>query len=319
MRKIDYLRISVTDRCNLRCVYCMPEKGVEFIPHSSILSFEEIEYLVRLYSENMGITKLRLTGGEPLVRSGILNLIRSLKKIEKIKDLSMTTNGTYLSKCAKDLFNVGLDRLNISLDTLNPLQYSKITRVGNLDGTLNGIEAALKAGFSNVKLNAVVINNMNVDQIIPLSELTLKMPVSVRFIEYMPINGDREKFFPYMKMLDILKTKYPLLEKVDVKIGNGPSVYYKIPNSKGYIGFITAMSDHFCASCNRMRLTSDGKLRPCLLSNIEVDLKTILRSQSKDKDLILIEKFKQALGLKPIHHQLVEKDITGRRMYGIGG
>jgi cyclic pyranopterin phosphate synthase len=318
MRKIDYLRISVTDRCNLRCIYCMPEKGIKFIPHKEILSFEEIEYLVKLYAENLGITKVRLTGGEPLVRKGILSLVRSLNNIEELTDISMTTNGIYLSEYAKELFDTGLKRINISLDTLDPEQYSKITRVGNLNDVLKGIDAALKVGFTNVKLNAVIINDLNVDQIIPLTELILRLPVSVRFIEYMPINGDRDKFFPADKMIELIKGKHNL-EKVDVKIGNGPAIYYKIPNAKGYVGFITAMSNHFCSSCNRMRLTSDGKLRPCLLSNIEVDIKNILRGNLQNKNELLIEKFKEALNLKPIHHHLVDEDIDGRRMYGIGG
>ena len=318
MRKIDYLRVSVTDRCNLRCIYCMPEKGVKFISHEEILSFEEIEYVVRLYAKNLGITKVRLTGGEPLVRKGILSLINSLNNIKELTDISMTTNGIYLSEYAKELFSVGLKRLNISLDTLDTEQYSKITRLGNLSDVLKGIDSALKAGFKNVKLNAVIINNVNVDQIAALAELTLTLPVSVRFIEYMPINGDRDKLFPADKMIGIIKSKYNL-EKADVRIGNGPAIYYKIPNSKGYVGFITAMSNHFCSSCNRMRLTSDGKLRPCLLSNIEVDIKGILRGGLQNKDEILIERFKEALKLKPAHHHLVDEDINGRRMYGIGG
>ncbi len=317
MRKIDYLRISVTDRCNLRCLYCMPENGVKFIPHNEILSFEEILYLVKIYTK-VGIKKVRITGGEPLVRKNVVELIKRIKSLSLIEDLSMTTNGIFLDKFAEPLFNAGLDRINVSIDTVDPDKYHSITRLGNLENLLNGIDAALNAGFDNLKLNTVVMKGINVDEVPSLVGFAVKKGLTIRFIEYMPINGDRDKYVPTSEIKKIIESIY-FLEPTESTFGNGPAVYYKVKNTASFVGFITAMSNHFCSSCNRMRLTSDGKLRPCLLSNIEVDVKNVLRSDNKDKENLLTNKFYEAIKLKPIHHRLVDENIDGRKMYGIGG
>ncbi len=317
MRKINYLRISVTDRCNLRCVYCMPETGVKFIPHREILSFEEIEYVVKILVKE-GINSVRITGGEPLVRKGVIGLLKRIKNIEGINSISLTTNGILLSSFADELAAVELNSINISLDTLNSEQFLKITRVGDINDVLRGINAVLKRDFKMIKINSVIMNDFNLDQIIPLAEMSINDPINVRFIEYMPINGDREKFVSAEVIKKILMSKYDL-EKDNSSLGNGPAYYYKIRNAKGHIGFITAMSNHFCSTCNRMRLTSDGKFRPCLLSNIEVDIKDALRETFTDRDKLIKERFYQALSLKPLHHKLVDRDIDGRRMHEIGG
>jgi cyclic pyranopterin phosphate synthase len=295
----------------------MPENGVKFISHNEILSFEEIFYLVSIYTK-IGIRKVRITGGEPLVRKNIVELVKKIKSLSLIEDLSMTTNGIFLNKFAKPLFDAGLDRINVSIDTVDPDKYSKITRLGNLKDLLSGIDTALNVGFNNLKLNTVVMKDINFNEVPSLIKFAVNKGLTIRFIEYMPINGDREKYVSASEIKKIIESAY-FLEPVDSTFGNGPAVYYKVKNTDSYVGFITAMSNHFCSSCNRMRLTSDGKLRPCLLSNIEVDVKAILRSNGENKEKLLTDKFYEAISLKPIHHRLVDENIDGRRMHGIGG
>ena len=330
-RDIDYLRISLTDRCNLRCVYCMPEEGVEQRSHDEILSFEEIERVVRM-STKFGIRHLRFTGGEPLVRKGMTDLVRACQQIEGIEDVALTTNGILLPTFAEELKEAGLSRVNISLDTLDDEVYRTMTRCGNLDEALSGVEAALEAGFDPVKLNTVVIRSMDQD-LAAFAALTKDRPLHVRFIEYMPLGSscsteiarwNADEVIPLPELIDSLTTAceaaglgilYPF-DGTDAQApkGWGPARYWKLPDSQGTIGFITSVSDHFCDSCNRLRLTADGKLRLCLFSDQEIDLRDALR-HGTDEDLE--ELFAQALAQKPESHEF--RTGTRREMVQVGG
>jgi len=318
-RPINYLRISVTDRCNLRCVYCMPEEGVALMAHSDILSYEEIYTVVKAAAE-MGINKVRLTGGEPLVRAGLSDLLRLLTSIDTIDDISLTTNGTRLAQYAIELKEAGLHRVNVSLDSLKPEMFNKITRCGNLEDTLEGIEAAKTAGLTPVKINMVVMAGINDDELTDFASKTVNDGWHVRFIELMPLNGDDSshiKLVPASEMRKRIETMGKL-EPSEVDVGNGPAKYYRLPGATGTIGFITPITEHFCYRCNRLRLTADGKLRPCLLSEEEIDLKEPLRSGASALELKkLIEK---AIASKPKGHRLAEgKKRNGRPFSQVGG
>ena len=316
-RSINYLRISVTDRCNMRCLYCMPPEGVPQMPHSEILSYEEIRTVVRAAAE-LGIDRIRLTGGEPLVRAELPKLIRMLSQIEGIKELSLTTNGTVLKKYALELKQAGLSRVNISLDTLKPDKFRYITRLGELKTVLEGIEAAKEAGFELVKINTVVMRGMNDDEILDFAKMTYKEGCHVRFIELMPFKGAAE-FVPSIELRQYISL-LDKLEPCESITGNGPATYYRLAGAKGAIGFISPLTEtSFCSRCNRMRLTPDGKLRPCLLGEDEVDLKTPLRtnaSMEELKSLIL-----KTVASKPEHHHLEGGNIrvVNRKMSQIGG
>ncbi len=328
-RKIDYLRISVTDRCNYRCLYCMPEEGVKSINPCEILSMEEISRFVRIVAGE-GISTIRLTGGEPLVRKGIIDLVRQIKEIDGIKSLAMTTNGSLLPKMARDLKDAGLDRVNISLDTLDANMFSYLTRRGTLEEALAGIDTAFEVGFDPVKLNSVVIRSINQD-FPSFVRLTLDRPIHVRFIEFMPVGHqagvndagwNESDVIPsdeLRAMIDSLCESAGLGRLVPVDSasrpdGLGPANYYRLPGAKGTIGFISSLSNHFCSSCNRMRLTADGCLRPCLFSDDEYSVREALRNGS-DEDVLRI--FYEALHNKPdSHHNRVGTD---RNMSKIGG
>ncbi len=317
-RPINYLRISVTDRCNLRCVYCMPEEGVTLMSHSDILTYEEI-YTVAKVAAGMGINKIRLTGGEPLVRLGLTDLVKMLAGIEGVDDLSLTTNGTMLAQHAAELKKAGLRRVNISLDTLKPERFREITRCGELEDTLRGIGAARAAGLNPVKINMVVMAGINDDEIIDFARKTVNDTWHVRFIEHMPVTGDLpvSSIFPVSEMRKRIESLGEL-EPWHVDVGNGPARYYRLPGAKGTIGFITPVTEHFCYKCNRIRLTADGKLRPCLLSEEEIDIKEALRSGAPPDELKrLIEK---AIACKPERHHLAEgKKKNGRPFSQVGG
>ena len=311
-REITYLRVSVTDLCNLRCRYCMPAEGVCKKDHKDMLTAEEIENAIKA-AASIGINKVRITGGEPLVKRGIVDICGAAAATEGIKEVCMTTNGILLPKFASDLKNAGVKRLNISIDTLNPDKFAYISRVGRLEGTLKGIETALETGFDKIKLNAVLIGGFNDDEIPQLAELTKKWPVDMRFIEMMPMcdNGDfgASAFIPYTAVLDAL----PELERV----GKDGSVakLYRLPGAKGNIGLISPVSDHFCAECNRIRLTSDGKIRPCLHSNAEYPIKGLDYNG-------MVEQFKKAVLAKPERHgelSYTQRSEAERGMYEIGG
>ncbi|OGN97754.1 MAG: cyclic pyranopterin phosphate synthase MoaA [Chloroflexi bacterium RBG_13_51_36] len=316
-RSINYLRISVTDRCNLRCIYCMPPEGVPQMSHSEILSYEEIQSVVRAAAE-LGVNKVRLTGGEPLVRADFPHLVKMLSQINGIEELSLTTNGILLKKYALELRQAGLSRVNVSLDTLKADKFRYITRLGELKDVLEGIEAAKEAGLSPVKINTVVMRHMNDDEILDFARMTYREGWHVRFIELMPFKGVAE-FIPSIE----LRQHISLLGKLEPRepmTGNGPALYYSLAQAKGTIGLISPLSElSFCSHCNRVRLTPDGKLRPCLLGEDEIDLKMPLRnnvSMEELKQLIL-----RAVASKPEHHHLKETNDrpVKRKMSQIGG
>jgi cyclic pyranopterin phosphate synthase len=318
-RPINYLRISVTDRCNLRCVYCMPEEGVSLMSHSGILTYEEIFTVVKAAAE-LGINKVRLTGGEPLVRLGLPDLVRLIAGIKTIDDIALTTNGILLPQYAAELKEAGLHRVNISLDTLKPDNFRRITRCGDLKDTLEGIKAAHDAGLEPVKINVVVMAGINDDEILDFTAKTVNEGWHVRFIEHMPVINDEPLASRLVSVSEMRRAIESLgkLEPCQVKAGNGPAKYYRLPGATGTIGFITPVTEHFCYRCNRLRLTADGKLRPCLLSEEEIDIKEPLRHGASVSELkSLIEK---TIASKPKGHRLSEgRKQKGRPFSQVGG
>lgn len=305
-RDINYLRVSITDRCNLRCVYCMPKEGLSLIGHDDILRYEEILRIIRV-AVGMGIKKVRLTGGEPLIRRGLVEFISSLNKIEALKDISLTTNGILLEAYAERLFNAGLKRINISLDSLNAQKYAQITRGGDLKTVLRGIDEVFRIGFWPIKINIVAIKGFNDDEIIDFAKLTLDKPYQIRFIELMTVgrtglNYDG-KYISSDQIKSCIANSY-WLEPVDgiTNQNDGPAEMYKIRDGVGKIGFISPLSHKFCFKCNRLRLTSDGQIRSCLLSDEEFDLKQPLRNGCRDEDLMEI--INDAIARKPLKHDL---------------
>lgn len=349
-RVIDYLRISLTDRCNLRCVYCMPAKGVPFRAREDILSFEEIERFAAIAVAE-GINKIRLTGGEPLVRLGVVDHVRRLREITGLESIALTTNGILLPKYAPELREAGLSRVNISIDSLDPETYRRMTRGGDVADALAGVDAAFDAGFSPVKLNVVVVRSLAQD-LLGFARMTLKRALHVRFIEYMPIGDDADaddadaddadaaesresgaasecEFHwtraDHVSADEILatladaagKAGYGALEPVarsNAPGGWGPARYYRLPESEGTIGVISPLSHHFCGECNRLRLTADGRLRGCLFSDDEIDVRSVLRGGTDEdvRDLVRL-----ALSSKPESHG--RRIGTARRMSQIGG
>jgi len=321
-RPINYLRVSITDRCNLRCVYCMPPEGVSHRDMREILTFEEIETVVRAAAE-LGISKVRLTGGEPLVRLGVVDLVGMLAQVPGVDDLSMTTNGTLLAGTAAALAQAGLNRVNISLDTLRPDRFERITRRGQLDDALAGIEAAKAAGLNPVKVNMVVMRGFNEDEVVEFARLTVDEGWHVRYIEMMPIGSgsawSAETCVPISEIQQWITDAMGPLRPAKMKQGNGPARYYRLPNAaEGTIGFISPITEHFCHACNRLRLTADGRLRPCLLANTELDLRAVLR---EDGGLESVRRsLQEAIHLKPPKHHLEENAAPqGRTMSEIGG
>ena len=323
-RPISYLRISVTDRCNLRCIYCMPPEGVHWRSHEEILRYEEIETIVRAATE-LGISKVRLTGGEPLVRPGIVDLVRYLARIPGVDDLAMTTNGILLSRYATALAEAGLQRVNVSLDTLCPERFQRITRLGRLEDVLAGMEAAREAGLEPVKINTVVIRGMNDDEVVDLARKTMGAGWNVRFIEPMPVGNGvladgewRERVVTKKEVQRRIEAALGELEPAKMSVGNGPARYCRLPGAKGTVGFITPISEHFCYRCNRLRLTADGQLRPCLLSDYEINLRTPLRQGANVEQVkgLLLE----GIESKPMQHHLDESMRPENRvMSEIGG
>lgn len=311
-RKIEYLRLSVTELCNLRCRYCMPAEGVCKKAHSMMLSEDETIDAVKAAAE-LGITKLRITGGEPLVKKNIVSICRRSAEIEGIRELCMTTNGTLLPGYADELRRAGVSRLNISLDTLNSRKYAYISRTGELEDALAGLESALEAGFDKVKINTVLIGGFNDDEIRSLAELTLKYPVDLRFIELMPMydGGDfgPEAFIPYTAVTERLP------ELVPAEPDGGVAKLYELPGAKGKVGLISPVSAHFCGSCNRLRITADGFVKPCLHSGLEYSLKGLPKEEMK---AVLVK----AILSKPEWHgklSYTERSGSGRNMNAIGG
>ena len=320
-RPINYLRISVTDRCNLRCIYCMPSDGVNLMSHGDILTYEEIYTVVSAAAE-LGIDKIRLTGGEPLVRAGLPDLIQMLARIDTINDISLTTNGRLLSHYATELKQAGLQRVNVSLDTLKQDKFEFIThRNNNLGDVLEGIEAARSVGLNPVKINTVVMAGINDDELLDFATKTIDDGWHVRFIELMLPVGVSTTASQLVSVSDIRERLRPLgeLEPCLPSAGNGPAKYFRFPHARGTLGFITPVSEHFCFRCNRLRLTSDGKLRSCLLAEDEIDLRQPLCSGLSSNGLIkhLIE---EAVTRKPLHHRLDEGYIPKDRPFSqVGG
>ena len=313
-RKIEYLRISVTDLCNLRCRYCMPERGVDKRPHGAILSVEEIIEICEAAAK-VGIKKVRITGGEPLVRRGVIEICRGIKAISGICELALTTNGLLLEDMAADLKTAGVDRVNISIDSLDPEKYAHMTRGGDLDRVLRGIEAAKRTGLTPIKLNAVLIGGFNDDEIPSLVELTRENEYEMRFIELMPIGESlpfwEKGFVPNSAVLAAVPELEPATDD-----GDGVARHYRLPGAMGCVGLINPISSHFCKSCNRLRLTADGMLKPCLHSSAEVPVRGL---HSGELEAAIIS----AIGLKPQSRgndlSLEHPSVAGRRMNQIGG
>jgi cyclic pyranopterin phosphate synthase len=323
-RPISYLRVSVTDRCNLRCIYCMPAEGVPSCSHEEILRYEEIEMVVRAAAE-LGISKVRLTGGEPLVRLGLVDLVDMLARIRGVDDLAMTTNGILLARYAQELAEAGLQRVNVSLDTLRPERFQRVTRCGRMEDVLAGMEAARAAGLAPIKINTVVIRGMNDDEVVDFARRTVETEWNVRFIEVMPVGngvmtagGWRERVVTAQEIRHRIEAALGKLEPAKVSAGNGPARYYRLPGAKGTLGFITPVSEHFCYQCNRLRLTADGQLRPCLLSDQEIDLRTPLRGGAGIEEIKAL--LLKGIDDKPMRHHLGECQLPEKRaMSEIGG
>ncbi|MDA8188642.1 MAG: GTP 3',8-cyclase MoaA [Dehalococcoidales bacterium] len=338
-RPIQYLRVSVTDRCNFRCFYCMPQQGVQNRRHSEILTYEEIALIVRA-AAGLGLSKVRITGGEPLVRLGIVDLVRMLAEIPGIDDLAMTTNGFLLATHARALKEAGLRRVNVSLDTLKPDRFARITGAPALKRVIAGIEEAREAGLRPIKINVVALRGVNDDELADFAAVTIEKEWNVRFIELMPLGQTAAwgsgSYLPVDEIKEIIGALGPLEpdapdepkpdaadqrgepERSALPTTIGPARYCRLPGAKGTIGFISPVSDHFCFNCNRLRLTADGRLRPCLLWEDEIDLRTPLREGATLEDVKGL--LTHAAAIKPEGHRLSERIVpVGRVMSEIGG
>lgn len=318
-RQHTYLRISLTERCNLRCQYCMPQEGVQLNPTASLLTTSEIVYLVKLFV-SQGVDKIRLTGGEPLVRQDVVDIVGAIKDLG-VKSIAMTTNGLLLAKKLPSLKEKGLSMLNISLDTLVPQKFEFISRRKGWDRVMASINLALQMGFSPVKINCVVMRGLNEDEIVDFVALTEDKNLDVRFIEYMPFDGNKwndRKLVPYKEMLDKIYQRWPKLEKIQDG-ANDTTKAFKIPGSIGKVGFITSMTDHFCGTCNRLRITADGNLKVCLFGNAEVSLRDAIRDNTSEDQLLGI--IGAAVGRKKKQHagMLNLANMKNRPMILIGG
>lgn len=310
-RHIDYLRISVTDRCNLRCIYCMPKEGIRHVPVEDVLTYEEIIKIVSVCS-SLGITKIRITGGEPLVRKDVIKLVSDIAGLNAIEDLSMTTNGVLLKDYARELKSVGLIRVNISLDTLDRNRFKYITGSAYLDRVLGGIREAVEVGLIPVKINMLLLDNKSIEEVKDFIKLTIEDPIHVRFLEFMPVGGlQGYRVSAEDVMIDNVES---------IKIyGNGPAKYFRLKGAVGTIGFIRPLSEKFCSSCNRLRLTSRGVLKGCLHSDTGINLKEPLRRGCRREELAQLIKI--SVQSKPKEHHLGEKplDILECSMCQIGG
>ena len=317
-RTIDYMRISITDRCNLRCIYCMPSEGLVPMKHEDILSYEEIARILRI-AVRIGVRKVRITGGEPLIRKNISYLISLIENIKDIEDLSLTTNGIPLAGCAQDIADAGLKRVNISLDSLRADRYREMTRGGDLDSVFKGIESAERAGLIPIKLNMVPMRGFNDDEIGDFAQLTLKTPYQVRFIEFMPFGKENMWKPDYFISAEEIKShveKIGQLHPVRLR-RSGPARYYAFDGAAGVLGFISPLSNHFCGKCNRLRLTADGKIRPCLFSETEIDIKTAMRNGAPDSEIERL--IRLAIQVKPKGHNMRIQDTELGKLLRDGG
>ncbi len=316
------LRISVTDRCNIRCFYCMPAENVQFMERSELLTFEEIERFVRV-AVKLGVNKVRLTGGEPLVRRELSKLVAKIRAIPEIHDIGITTNGILLAEQAQDLWNAGLRRINVSLDALSPVKFKEITRREGYEKVLEGIEAAQKVGFDPVKINAVSVRGLTEEEIVPFGHFARKTGVELRFIEFMPLDADnaweREKVLFAHEIIETLSKEIMPLVPLEDQDPSAPATEFQFEDGLGRVGFIASVSQPFCMSCNRFRLTADGKIRNCLFSLEETDIKTLIRNGADNESIA--QAITQSITVKKEGHEIntarfIQPD---RPMYSIGG
>uniref|UniRef100_A0A8D0HN76 Molybdenum cofactor biosynthesis protein 1 n=1 Tax=Sphenodon punctatus TaxID=8508 RepID=A0A8D0HN76_SPHPU len=319
-RQHNYLRISLTEKCNLRCQYCMPEEGVQLTPKSELLTTQEIITLASLFVKE-GVNKIRLTGGEPLIRPDVVDIVAQVRKLEGLETIAVTTNGINLARLLPRLKEAGLNAINISLDTLVPAKFEFIVRRKGFHKVMEGIQKAIDLGYDPVKVNCVVMRGLNEDELLDFVALTEKQPLDVRFIEYMPFDGNKwnfKKMVSYKEMLDTIKQRWPEMETLPCEASSTAKAY-KVPGFQGQVSFITSMSEHFCGSCNRLRITADGNLKVCLFGNSEVSLRDHLRSNGTEEELIAIigaavdRKKKQHAGMFNI------SQMKNRPMILIGG
>jgi cyclic pyranopterin phosphate synthase len=318
----DNLRISVTDRCNIRCFYCMPETDVHFVPRAEILSFEEIERFVRI-AVSLGVRKLRITGGEPLVRKNLDSLVGMLTRIDGINDIALTTNGVLLAEQAEALYHAGLRRLNVHLDTLDRARLQQITRRDELDRVLAGIERCRELGYGPIKINAVAVKNVVEPDIVPLARYGREKGIEIRYIEFMPLDAqglwDRSKVLLADEMIEMLSREIAPLEALANRDPRAPATEYRFADGVGEVGFIASVSRPFCLNCNRIRLTADGKLRYCLFAVEETDVKGLLRSNAPEEEIAGV--IRQTVREKWIGHEINSTRFVAppRPMYAIGG
>jgi cyclic pyranopterin phosphate synthase len=311
-RRIEYLRISLTDRCNLRCVYCMPEEGVPYENPAELLSFDEIARIVRVLA-GAGLSKVRLTGGEPLVRKNVPELAATLARTPGVAEVTLTTNGILFGREAEALYAAGVRRVNISMDTLRRETFQEIARRPDFDRAWEGVEAAMRVGFAPIKLNCVVMRGINDDEVVDMARLTLRLPVSVRFLEYMPIGMVtppqwRARYVSNETVVDQIRQVFPEMQPCD-DASTSTSRNFRLPGALGTVGVINPISHRFCEGCNRLRLTADGRLVPCLSDNYEYDLRTPLRSGCSDGEIL--DHVHAALTHKP-----AQSDFEGRLARG---
>jgi cyclic pyranopterin phosphate synthase len=318
----DNLRISVTDRCNIRCFYCMPEEGVKFEPRENILTFEEIERFVKV-AVGLGIRKLRLTGGEPLLRKGLPDLIRKLVAIPGIDDLALTTNGVLLTRHARELYDAGLRRINVHLDTLDRERFKHITRRDDFDQVLEGIELCRSLGYGPIKINAVAVKNLVEPDIVPLARFGRERDIEIRYIEFMPLDAqgiwERDRVLTMDTMIGMLQREIGPLEEIRDADPRAPATEYRFQDGLGRVGFIASVSKPFCLNCNRVRLTSDGKLRYCLFAIEETDVRALLRLNAPDAEIVAA--VRSCVADKWIGHEINTQKFVPppRPMYSIGG
>ncbi|XP_057607941.1 molybdenum cofactor biosynthesis protein 1 isoform X3 [Chionomys nivalis] len=319
-RQHSYLRISLTEKCNLRCRYCMPEEGVSLTPKADLLTTEEILTLARLFVKE-GVDKIRLTGGEPLIRPDVVDIVAQLHRLEGLRTIGVTTNGINLARLLPQLQQAGLNAVNISLDTLVPAKFEFIVRRKGFHKVMEGIHRAIELGYKPVKVNCVVMRGLNEDELLDFVALTEGLPLDVRFIEYMPFDGNKwnfRKMVSYKEMLDTIQQQWPGLEKLPEE-NSSTAKAFKIPGFQGQISFITSMSEHFCGTCNRLRITADGNLKVCLFGNSEVSLRDHLRAGASEEELLRI--IGAAVGRKKRQHAGMFNiaQMKNRPMILIGG
>ncbi|XP_075411276.1 molybdenum cofactor biosynthesis protein 1 isoform X3 [Tenrec ecaudatus] len=320
-RQHSYLRISLTEKCNLRCQYCMPEEGVPLTPKADLLTTEEVLALARLFVKE-GVDKIRLTGGEPLIRPDVVDIVAQLHRLEGLRTIGVTTNGINLARLLPQLQKAGLNAVNISLDTLVPAKFEFIVRRRGFHKVMEGIHKAIELGYSPVKVNCVVMRGLNEDELLDFAALTEGLPLDIRFIEYMPFDGNRwnfKKMVSYKEMLDTVQQRWPELEKLPEEEESSTAKAFKIPGFQGQISFITSMSEHFCGTCNRLRITADGNLKVCLFGSSEVSLRDLLRTGASEEELLRI--IGAAVGRKKRQHagMFNISQMKNRPMILIGG